>query len=88
MMYKLTEAGRKKAEEYIKELEAEQRDTVGAGFDTANDTFLPDVEAIESDITDDYIDEDGEYWNNWAVTDNRDSDCPIVLQRGVDFVEA
>ena len=54
--------------------------------DTADDTILPTTKDIESEI-EIFIDEDGEYYNFWGVTDNCNSDYAICLKLGIDFME-
>ena len=44
-------------------------------------------ELAESDVNFTEIDEDGCYWNGWGVTDDYDSDYPISLELGKDFVD-
>lgn len=83
-MYKLTKQGIKKCERFIIECNIKRKDILDAKIDTADNTTLPTIEDIESDIGA-FIDEDGEYYNNWGVTDNYDSDFPICLILGVDF---
>ena len=36
----------------------------------------------------DELDEEGDYFNGWGVTDNYNSDYPIGLTLGIDFVES
>lgn len=86
-MYKLTEEGRSKCEEYIRGLEQRRQELLDLGADTADETSLPTVDAIEGDIGFIGVDEDGEYYNNWAITDENDSEEPIVLCLGEDFIE-
>lgn len=85
-MYKLNETGRKKAEAYIRELEAKRKEIIDAGKDTADETELPTVDDIEYDVNI-FIDEDGVYCNGWSVTDNYEADFPLWLELGVDFEE-
>lgn len=84
-MYKLTDAGRQKAEHYISSLRAKQKEILTAGKDTADDVALPTVEAIEDDI-EWCEDDDGTSWNCWPVSDHYDADLPICLVKGVDYV--
>lgn len=62
---------------YLAELAAKRKEILDAGLDTA--CFpLPTRDDIINDIV--YgigLDEDEEYYNNWAVTDNYDSDYPF-----------
>ena len=83
--FKLTEYGRKAVEGYISELVAKRKEILDAGKDTANDTKLPEVEDIETDLFFTSIDDSGEYYNGWPVTDNYDADLPILLKIGRDF---
>lgn len=90
--YQFTEAGMKSVSSYIKELEAKRKEILDAGLDTAEDTCIPDVATIVSDIEafgfDSYTgDNDKEYCNGWGVTDNYAADYPLLLKLGRDFVE-
>lgn len=85
-MYTLTKQGIAKCERFIEECNAKRKEILDAKIDTANGTMLPTIEDIESDIGA-FIDKDGEYYNNWGVTDNYDSDFPICLTLGIDFTE-
>lgn len=85
-MYKLTELGIKECERFIAECIAKRKEIIDAGIDTADDTILPTTKDIESEI-EIFIDEDGEYYNFWGVTDNYNSDYAICLKLGIDFME-
>ena len=85
-MYKLTELGIKECERFIAECVAKRKEIIDAGIDTADDTILPTTKDIESEI-EIFIDEDGEYYNFWGVTDNYNSDYAICLKLGIDFME-
>lgn len=85
-MYRLNSHGKKLAEDYIRELEAKRKEILDAGKDTADDTNLPTVKDIEDDLNFFDIDDEGEYYNGWGVTDNYDADYPLLLKRGRDFV--
>ena len=82
---KLTAIGLKKVNAYIDELAAKRKEIMDARLDTADETTLPNVEAIIDDI--ESFEENGEYWNCWGVTDNYDSDGPINLVRGDDYTD-
>lgn len=84
-MYKLIEQGIKECERFIAECNAKRKEILDAGIDTADDTILPTLEGIESDIAE-FIDGDGDYYNCWGVTDNYSSDFPLCLTLGVHFV--
>ena len=82
-----TGEGLAKVEAYIEELKAKRKEILDAGLDTATDE-LPTVTDILADIEFIGFDEDGEYLNSWAVTDEYDADAPISLQLNIDFVNA
>jgi hypothetical protein len=86
--YVLTAEGRRKVEQYVRELDAKRKEILDAGKDTIDETPDPvTVDDIVSDLNWGGVDENGEYLNGWYVTDNYDSDYPICLQLGVDFIE-
>lgn len=89
MSYVLTETGKRKVKAFLDGLAEKRKEILDAGFDTA-DMPLPTEEDIVSDICgsiEDYGD-GPEYWNSWGCTDNYDSDSPISLMKGTDFVDA
>ena len=86
-MLVFTETGRRKAEQYIRELNAKRKEILDAGKDTADDTVIPSPEDILADIEFIGMDDEQEYYNSWGVTDNYDADGPIALTYGTDFVE-
>lgn len=85
-MYKLTKHGIKECEKFIAECVAKRKEILDAEIDTADDTFLPTIKDIEDEI-EVFIDDDGEYYNFWGVTDNCNSDYAIALKIGIDFVK-
>lgn len=90
-MYELTKEGKRKVEEYIRDLETQRNEILNEGLDTADDTYLPTVEDIESDLNfidiDVDVDGSGEYYNSWGITDNYDSNYPLSLILRRDFVK-
>lgn len=87
LTYELTENGKKLVDDYIRELEAKRKEILDAGKDTADETELPTVEDILSDVEISWDDPDGPcYYNGWAVTDHYDSDGPILLKLGRDLI--
>ena len=82
---KLTAIGLMKVNAYINELVAKKKEIMDAGLDTADETVIPDADAILDDV--EAFEENGEYWNCWGVTDNYDSDGPINLVRGDDYTD-
>lgn len=85
MEYVLTETGRVKVKNYIDELQAKRKEILDARLDTANETHLPAVDDIVCDINFNGVDEEGEYYNGWGVTDHYDSDYPLSLVLGTDL---
>lgn len=88
MEYVLTELGRMKIADYILQCAAKRREILDAGIDTADATRLPTEDDILSDLN--YgtgTDEDGDYYNCWGVTDGYNSDYPLGLEAGKDFIE-
>ncbi len=85
--FELTERGRKQTEDYIRELEAKRKEILDARQDTTDETVLPTVEDVLSDIEIDWNDPDGPcYLNSWAVTDHYDADVPLLLKIGRDLI--
>ena len=84
-MIKLTELGKQEVNTFIRELEAKRKEILDAMKDTADETKLPSVEDIISDI--EYFEENGEYWNGWGCTDNYNGDYPLYLKRDVHYTE-
>ena len=82
---KLTAIGLMKVNAYINELVAKKKEIMDAGLDTADETVIPDADAILDDV--EAFEENCEYWNCWGVTDNYDSDGPINLVRGDDYTD-
>lgn len=88
-MYKLTKHGKQIAKEFIAECKAKRKEILDAGLDTADETKIPTVAIIESDIN--FIDldeENNDYYNGWGVTDNYNSDDVLHLEYGIDFIES
>lgn len=82
---KLTQTGECKVKFYIKTLELKRKEILDADKDTANETKLPTIKDIIADV--EAFEENGEYLNNWGVTDNYDSDFPLWLERGEDYYD-
>lgn len=88
MEYVLTEIGKQKVADFISECTAKRKEILDAGLDTIAEINLPTEEDIVLDLNNGVgIDEEGDYYNSWAVTDNYDSDYPIGLSVDEDFVE-
>lgn len=68
------------AEQFISECVAKRKEILDAGKDTADDTTLPDIDALTDDAIFLGADEDGLCYNYWAITDNYDSDYPFVCK--------
>ena len=89
MVYKFTKEGKKRTDTFIRELEEKRKEFLDGGKDTADETNLPTADDILSDI--EFVgiswdDPDGPcYYNGWGVTDNHDSDLPLLLRFERDF---
>lgn len=68
------------AEQFISECIAQRKEILDAGKDTADDTTLPDIDALADDAIFFGADEDGLCYNCWAITDRYDSDYPFVCK--------
>lgn len=79
----LTDEGEEKVLHYLAELKAKRKEILDAGKDTADETELPTIEDILSDIYS--FEENNEYYNGWGVTDNYDSDYPLHLEECIDY---
>lgn len=66
------------AMQFISECAAKRKEILDAAKDTADDTELPDIEALVEDALFFGPDEDGLCFNCWGVTDNYDSDRPFT----------
>lgn len=86
-MIVLTQQGKEHIQTYIEELKAKRKEILDAKKDTAYNTNLPSENDILSDMS--WVIEesdDGNYLNNWGVTDNYDGDYPLFLELGKDFI--
>ena len=66
------------AMQFIAECTAKRKEILDAAKDTADDTELPDIEALVNDALSFGPDEDGLCFNCWGVTDNYESDRPFA----------
>ena len=64
--------------QFIAECTAKRKEILDAAKDTADDTELPDIEALVDDALSFGPDEDGLCFNCWGVTDNYESDRPFA----------
>ena len=83
----LTDEGRRKISFFIAECNAKRKEILDAKLDTADETHLPDEADILFDLNFGVgVDDEGDYYNSWGVTDHYDSDRPLGLSADVDFV--
>nr|DAZ58842.1 MAG TPA: hypothetical protein [Caudoviricetes sp.] len=88
MHYILTKTGKEKVDWFIKECAAKRKEILDTGIDTAYETKLPTEKDIVSDLNCGVgVDEDGDYYNGWGITDHYDSDAPLGLSIDKDFVK-
>lgn len=80
----LTEKGKRTVNMFLAELAEKRKEILDAGEDTADDTYLPEVGDIISDI-ESFGDEEG-YWNCWGCTDDTKYDMSIGLVNGIDYI--
>lgn len=78
-MYKLTQTGIEECKRFIAECESKRKEILDARIDTAYETKIPTVTDIEFDINFEGLDEEGEYYNSWGVTDHYDSGCISLI---------
>lgn len=84
MVVVLTGVGKSKVDDFIKHCR-DKRDWLTSNcIDSADDTVLPSYNDIVSDI--ETFAENGEYCNYWAISDNENSDYPLIMVAGRDFV--
>lgn len=72
MSYIFTPSGRVRTVRYIRELELKRKEILDAGKDTAEETNIPTLDDILSDIEAFGLNIYREYINGWGVTDNYD----------------
>lgn len=87
-MYVLTARGREIVDDYIRNCAAKRKEILDAKKDTADETHLPTAEGILSDLNFGVgVDEEGDYFNGWGVTDHYNADDVLGLRIGEDFVK-
>ena len=84
--YRLTVKGLEKAEQYLRELIAYRKEILDAKLDTADDTPIPTIQDIESNI--ESFEEDDEYYNSWSIADDTTMNMPLCLNYGEDYLES
>ena len=84
--YRLTVKGLEKAEQYLRELIAYRKEILDAKLDTVDDTPIPTIQDIESDI--ESFEEDDEYYNSWSIADDTTMNMPLCLKYEEDYLEA
>jgi len=88
LKYELTPQGRKKCERYLKELQAKRKEILDAGIDTVHETSIDYTpEELLEDVLLFGIDEYGDAWNSYGVTDHYTYEFPLNLRLGEDFEE-
>lgn len=83
-MIKLTEKGLNTINSFIKEIESKRKEILDTGLDTVDLTPIPTIEDIICDI-ECFVDEEGDYYNGWGVTDDTKYDMQINLIKDTDF---
>lgn len=86
--YELTPQGRKECKRYLKELQAKRKKILDAGIDTVYNTSIDYTpEELLEDVLLFGIDEYGDAWNSYGVTDHYTYEFPLNLRLGEDFKE-
>ncbi len=81
----ITKSGKEEIKAFIRECKAKRKEILDAGKDTAYETILPTKSDIKSDIKWFGIDEEGDYFSTWGVTDNYNSSI-LHLRLGYELV--
>ena len=84
-MVTLTVVGVKHIDDYIKACEVKRAKVIEAGLDTADENPIPTIADVRADIEYIGVDEDGDYYNGWNVTESYSADNLLYLKQGVDF---
>lgn len=84
-MIRFSKEGLENITRFINECYAKRKEVLDAGIDTTDDTNIPTIDDIRSDIPS-FTDEDGDYFNGWGVTDNYNSDGVLGLDSN-DFMD-
>jgi len=85
--YMLTQHGIKEINFFLSELKAKRKEILNAKKDTTENTILPTIKDILSDMA--WVVEESkeeEYCNNWGVTDSYESDYPLHLTLNEHYV--
>ena len=86
--YELTPQGREECKRYLKELQAKRKKILDAGIDTVHETSIDYTpEELLEDVLLFGIDEYGDAWNSYGVTDHYTYEFPLNLRLGEDFKE-
>lgn len=84
-MYKLTDEGKKYVENYIYELQLKRKAILDAGIDTVNKVGFPTVDSVVEDLNDIGVNENGECYITFSITDTIPERYPLILKYGIDF---
>ena len=87
--YIYTEKGIMTVKKYIAGCEEKRRHILESGIDTADNTELPTPDDILNDMNSLIcVDNEGNYYNMWAVTDHHLSDYMLILEYGKDIAHS
>ena len=85
--YKLTTKGKEAVQNYINYVNEERQRLIQP--DEKNIDIMPLTEdSIIDDVNFTGVDENNIYWNNWPLTEDLDTNTPIVLRVGIEIVPA
>ncbi len=83
---KLSERGLNHIKQYLENLKKKRYKILKERLDTAENTKLPNMEDILSDVETFFDSTSMDYTNNWGVTDELNSDFPLYLQYMTDIL--
>lgn len=76
--YRYTEEGEKRARSFVKDCERQRQNIIDLKLDEVDSVKLPTIDDILSDF-EYFVDSEGEYYNYWQISENRNSDYPITF---------
>ena len=85
--FTITKTGLNRISEFISDAEEKRQRLLDTGMDTAEEVDLPTVGDIINDIQTAYEPELRSYGHIWDVTDGYETDYPLALELGEDFVK-
>ena len=90
MKYKLTQTGRRKVENYLKECKKKRNEILKSGIDTTTEVIkqvwkVSDVEYDLQSLAN--AEKEGEFNEGYLITDDIYFDYPLILKEGSDYIQ-